>query len=308
MSQCQDATLDESPARHPHQRMNYEYVLFVDESGDDGLTKVKPIDPDGASEWLVIAGVMVRAEDEQRCRDWLDAIRKDINATQASTLHFRKLSPSKQVRAAEMVGALPVRIFCVCSNKKNMRGHRNERAEQAGGKQWFYNWVVRIMMERATNYCAETSARKLGRVTKMKVLFSARGGHSYGQTKAYWELLRFQEMTGRTHLRWHTMNHEVLSFDLVEYVPHYMHAGLQLADIAASAFYQAVEENSSRWSPDPAIALGPRAASRDGQIADVGLVLQPHKINQIGLSKKQKQIFEHFGYKFRKKGAGPGLC
>ncbi|GAB1477781.1 hypothetical protein MASR2M74_03230 [Paracoccaceae bacterium] len=278
----------------------YDYVLFIDEAGDDGLTKVKPIDQNGSSEWLVITGMLVRADDEQRCRDWLDAIRADIDATQASTLHFRKLSPTKQLRAAALLAALPVRIFTVCSNKKNMRGYKNERAETAGGKQWFYNWVVRIMMERSTNYCAESSAKKFGKVSKMKVLFSARGGHAYGQTKAYWELLRYQEMAGRVHLNWRRMRHDVLSFDLVEYVPHYMHAGLQLADIAASAFYQAVEHSSPRWSPEPAKALQAAMASKDRMIAEVGLVLQPYRINTIGLSDRQKTIFEHYGYLFRR--------
>lgn len=277
---------------------HYDYVLFVDEAGDDGLTKVKPIDPDGASEWLVITGLLVRAEDEARCRDWLQVLRTDINAVQSSTLHFRKLSPSKQVRAATLLAGLPVRIFTVCSNKKNMRGYSNERAAQAGGKQWFYNWVVRIMMERATNYCAENAEQKLGKPGKMKVLFSARGGHSYGQTKAYWELLRAKSRVGQTYLARYEMRHDILSFGLVDYVPHYMHAGLQLADIAASAFYQAINDTSPRWSTDCARALLPRVASREKKHSDVGLVLMPHKINQIGLSAGQKEIFNFYGYRF----------
>lgn len=279
--------------------MDYGYILYVDEAGDDGLAKVKPIDPKGASEWLVISGLMIRAIDEKNCQKWLSDIRHDIAATQSPTLHYRKLSPSKQRRAAELLSKLPVRAFTVCSNKKNMRGHQNKRASKAGGKQWFYNWVVRIMMERATNYCADNSRRKIGETSRLKVVFSARGGHSYGQTKAYWELLRFQEMTGRTYLNQHTINHEVLSFDLVEYIPHYMHAGLQLADIAASAFYQAIETRSPKSSPEPAKALAPCMAKRENQICDVGLVLQPHAIDSIGLSHDQRLIFEHYGYQFR---------
>jgi hypothetical protein len=39
---------------------DYEYVAYIDESGDQGLQKVKPIDPDGSSEWLIVAGVLIR--------------------------------------------------------------------------------------------------------------------------------------------------------------------------------------------------------------------------------------------------------
>lgn len=289
------------------QSRGYDYVLFIDEAGDDGLARVKPIDADGSSEWLIIAAVLVRAEDEAICRTWLDEIRTAVNALQSPTLHFRKLSPTKQLRAAELMAAREVRLFSVCSNKRNMRGHRNDRAEKAGGKQWFYNWIVRILMERATNYCLLNSLRKLGRPGKIKVLFSARGGHSYGQTKAYWEWLR---ASGKPFLNRHQIKFEVLSFGLVDYVPHYMHAGLQLADIVASAFYQAVEINSPRWSTGPAIALGQAMARSKGLVADTGLVLQPHRIDDIALVEGQKDFFSHFGYQFlsRKGGAGPGLC
>ena len=68
-------TLDESTLSSfglSMEELPYDYVLFIDEAGDDGLTRVKPIDPDGASEWLVISGVLVRAEDEGQTRErWL---------------------------------------------------------------------------------------------------------------------------------------------------------------------------------------------------------------------------------------------
>ena len=177
-----------------------------------------------------------------------------------------------------------------------MRGHLNKRAGAAGGKQWFYNWIVRILMERTTNYCLINSVKKLGRPGKVKVLFSSRGGHAYGQTKAYWEYLRAQ---GTPFLNKYQIKFEVLSYRLVDYVPHYMHAGLQLADIAASSFYQAVETASVRWSNDSAKALKPRMAQLGKTVVDCGLVLQPHRIDSIGLSAQQKEIFEHYGFGFR---------
>lgn len=282
-----------------NQDPSYDYVLFIDEAGDDGLKRVKPIDENGASEWLVISGVLVRAEDESSCREWLQEIRLRIAATQSPTLHFRKLSPSKQAAASELLAKLPIRVFTVCSNKRNMRGYNNARAETAGGKQWFYNWVVRILMERATVFCAKNSTKKFGRPGKVKVIFSARGGHSYGQTKAYWELLRAQNYVGRTYLKRYEMDFRTLSFSLVEYVPHYMNAGLQLADIAASAFYQSVEVGSKRWSTVCAEMLSRIMAKEDGTVCNTGLVLQPHQINEIGLNAEQKKIFEHYGYRFR---------
>jgi hypothetical protein len=33
----------------------YEYVLYIDEAGDDGLKRVRPIDGAGATEWGSVA-------------------------------------------------------------------------------------------------------------------------------------------------------------------------------------------------------------------------------------------------------------
>jgi len=35
------------------------YVAYIDESGDDGLARVRPLDADGASEWFVLGAVVV---------------------------------------------------------------------------------------------------------------------------------------------------------------------------------------------------------------------------------------------------------
>ena len=134
----------------------------------------------------------------------------------------------------------PVRIFTVASNKKNMRRHQNERAGKIPSKQWFYNWLVRILMERLTDWCLRYSQKhKLPR-RHVKLMFSQSGGHSYSQTAAYHELLKVQGQSG-TYLKKWVPRSEVMSMHLVEAHPHYAFAGLQLADIAASSFYQAVD-------------------------------------------------------------------
>lgn len=56
----------------------YKYVAYIDESGDDGLKKVRPLDPDGASEWFVLSAVVVRARREQDVLAWVKEIRAEI--------------------------------------------------------------------------------------------------------------------------------------------------------------------------------------------------------------------------------------
>ena len=39
------------------------YIAYIDESGDDGIRRVRPIDPGGASEWFVISAFVIRGFD-----------------------------------------------------------------------------------------------------------------------------------------------------------------------------------------------------------------------------------------------------
>lgn len=276
----------------------YEYVLYIDEAGDDGLKRVKPIDANGGSEWLCIGGLLIRSKYEKDTIEWVKGIRTDINATQGPALHYRDLSPTKRRRACELLARYPCRIFAVVSNKKNMRGHNNTRAAKRGGKQWYYNYCVRLLMERATDFCLRDSMKRFGAPKYIKVIFSARGGHSYGQTKAYWELLKAQAAGHSTFLNKREIAHQVLRYGLVEYVPHYSVAGLQLADVVASSVYQAADAFSSKWALEPAKELEPRLAREAGVFADYGLVLQPSPPWKAELSDDQKLIFSHYGYRF----------
>lgn len=277
----------------------YEYVLYIDEAGDDGLKRVRPIDDVGASEWLVISGVLVRSNNEEGVVDWVREIRSDIAANQGPALHFRNLSPTKKLRACEILAEKQAVYFAVCSNKKNMRGWSNERAAKMGGKQWFYNFCVRFLMERVTDLCLRDCHKRYGETRYLRVVFSQRGGHSYGQTKAYWEHLKAQAASQTTYLNKRVIRHEVLRFNLVDYVPHTTMAGLQLADAVASAFYQACDVLDVTHDTAPAKLLLPRMAKQSGVIADYGLVLQPTPPDKGQLTAEQKEIFRFYGYDFR---------
>lgn len=274
----------------------YRYILYIDEAGDDGLTKVRPIDPNGASEWLILSGYLIRAENEENCREWLDGISADIQC-QSTVIHFRKLSPAKGARAAELLATHPARAFVVASNKKNMRGYKNEKAAQAGGKQWFYNWLIRVLLERVTSFCLRDCENELGNENKIKILFSRRGGHSYGQTKAYFEWLRLQS---NPVLRKRQVDFRFISYQLIDYVPHYCDPGLQCSDIIASAVFRAINTESKNRSIDAAMKLSPILARNSvNEIRDFGLVLQPTNPNDLTLTEEQAEIFLHYGFSER---------
>ncbi|WP_040677576.1 DUF3800 domain-containing protein [Rhizobium mesoamericanum] len=279
---------------------DYEFIAYIDESGDPSLKRVRPIDDTGGTEWFTIAAVLVRREFDAELPKWVAAINQAIGSTNSQIIHFTHLSPQHRLRAAELMAELPLRLFVVASNKKNMRRHRNERAEKANSKQWFYNWMARILVERITDFCLRYSHRKnLGR-RHVKFVFSQTGGHSYSQTAAYHELLRYQSRGKKIMLdRW-APKWEVMHWSLVEHYPHFKRAGLQLADVVASAFYHAVDNlDTGPCNISYARALHPRVAfTSAGEWRDYGVVLQPTPDWSADITEDQKEIFRFYGYDF----------
>jgi len=286
---------------------DYQYVAYIDEAGDPGLNRVRPIDEVGGSEWLVIGATLIRRANEDRPPKWVGSILDDIGIRQRPDLHFRHLSPRRQHRVCELVAKLPAINFVVASNKKNMRQYRNERVEAKQlSQQWFYNWCCRILIERITDLVLRDSLRKHGKPERVKFEFSDRGGHRYSQTAAYYELLKVQARAQSMLLtkrvpKWETMHYKLVSSHL-----HEDRAGLQMADVVASAFYTAVDHlDTGPCRPEPAMLLKPRMAfemiSGQRSITDYGVTLQPTPDYSVDITSNQQAIFRHYGYEFQKK-------
>lgn len=111
------------------------YIAYIDEAGDPGLKTVRPIDANGASEWLVLAAVVIKASREPQVKGWVGNIVSDLGIRQRRDLHYRDLSPTRKIAAGKKISALPIRAFAICSNKKNMRRYHNPRAAKISSQQ-----------------------------------------------------------------------------------------------------------------------------------------------------------------------------
>jgi Protein of unknown function (DUF3800) len=279
------------------------YIAYIDEAGDPGLTKVRPFDLDGASEWLTLGAVVIRSRVEPQVVEWVRSIRSNIKDTQGPDLHFRTLSDHRKQRVCEMVSEMALRGFVVVSHKPNMKGWKNAAAEAVsiGSRGWFYNWCIRLLLERVTDACATASIREYGEAKPIKVVFSQRGGVKYNWLRVYIELLIIQAKNGTTVLQKRTIRHETLHPKLVEVVPSKNSAGCQLADVITSAFHSAADARGRRWNTIPAEKLASCMAQAAGIRANYSVALQPTPAWRAGrvLTADQKKIFECYGYDFR---------
>ncbi|RXF68225.1 DUF3800 domain-containing protein [Hansschlegelia zhihuaiae] len=274
---------------------DYEYIVFIDEAGDPGLRKVAPISPEGASEWLCLGAIVVQRPNENEVVSWVKEAREKIFMTQRPDIHFNALSPYRKRVVSNLFASKPFDAFVLASNKKNMEGHKNTRAEKVPSKDFFYNWCVRLLLERITDWCERHSLKLHGEPKKVRFIFSERGGHSYSQMRAY--LMYLQQQGSNPYLQKRTIKWSVFDWRLVEPIAHRGSAGLQIADTLASSFFQAAHALSPNWTVEYAEAFAPRLAMEKGVVADYGLVLQPTPPRKAQLTPEQQQIFRFYGYR-----------
>lgn len=275
------------------------YVVYIDEAGDPGI-KTKADTSDQALEWFTLSAVVVDVRRDPDVVDWLRDMREAVRAhSLLAPLHYRKLSTSNQRRVCRMLATKPVRLFSVATHKTNMRGYQNERMGKPLGKGEFYNWCVRLILERVTGWCAARSKRDFNEVRPIKLIFSERGGHDYDHLFSYLQLLEQQALHGGLVLKARHIVPGTVRRDLCIVRRHNTMAGLQLADITASAIFQAANASSTTHDLEPAKALKARVA-REGKRkdpADFGLTAWPRP-SQAPFPLNDQPIFEEYGYRF----------
>ena len=116
---------------------------------------------------------------------WCAQSRNPSYSTQSPDLHFRNLVEHKKKPVCDALAAAELRMFVVVSNKKNMRKYRNPQAEAVSlhPNNWFYNYCIRILLERLSEWCATRSIKETEEPKHVKLVFSRRGGHYIGTSK-----------------------------------------------------------------------------------------------------------------------------
>lgn len=107
--------------------MDHDYTLFIDEAGDDKVERLKPDNPNGNSEWLCLAGYLIKADAESDLDRRRDEILNAIGGASGGVLHFQKLNSANRAKAVQMLAskANVARCFVVCSCKQTMLNYHN---------------------------------------------------------------------------------------------------------------------------------------------------------------------------------------
>lgn len=214
-------------------------------------------------------------------------------------MHYRNLPNFRKRIVCSEIAKLPVRAFVLASNKKNMRRYRNLRAERVRSQQWFYNYCLRLLLERVTHFCYEHAKSERADDRLLKIIYSERGGHSYGQTIAYQEFLKNQAKGRTLVLTKRRIMWEVLDWRLAEPASHKSSAGAQLPTSSQVRFTRPwirFRQLSGTTNTPNCCSLSYQR--RTDFTFNYGLSLQPTPSWKAKLTDQQKESFEFYGYGF----------
>lgn len=270
-------------------------TVYIDEAGDPGVR-------DGLSyrstrhEWLCISAVVTRSDRNGEIVDWVKGLREQASSTQSASLHYHKIKADRRALVCQAMAAHPCRAFVLASHKSNLREYINPRIGAMMDAGTFYNWCLRLLLERVTSWAEAWQRTNAGGPEPLRVVFAQRG-HNWNHFFSYVDLLRMQKQAGTLFLKGPGLGVELLSREHWSVEKAALNAGLQLADTVASSFYQAANSAAPNFDIQPACALAPIMPCKHGVAANHSVTLFP-LAHQASVPEGARPVFEHYGYKF----------
>jgi hypothetical protein len=149
-------------------------TVYIDEAGDPGVR-------DGLTyrsirhEWLRISAVVTRSNRDGEIVDWAKGLRERASSTQSASLHHHKIRADRRASVCNELATHPCRGFVLASHKSNLREYVNPRigAMMDGGT--FYNWCLRLFLQRVTSWAEAWQKQNIGGLEPLRIVFAQRG-------------------------------------------------------------------------------------------------------------------------------------
>jgi len=95
--------------------MNPSFMVYIDESGDEGF--VFNPDGSGSSRWFVLSAAIIRQTNDLQMVACLKEVRQVLGKAPKTPLHFVDLKHEQRVPYIRRVGELPIRTVSVLIHK-----------------------------------------------------------------------------------------------------------------------------------------------------------------------------------------------
>jgi hypothetical protein len=262
--------------------MAHTFVAYIDESGDEGLTKEfrTPGKQGGQSNWLVLSACMFRQSRDREATAWRDEIISRMPRKKTKILHFADLNPAQKTVTCECLCNKPLRMTSVLSNKQTIPKGTYSTKNQ------LYFYLARYLIERVSWFCRARRPEAPEGDGTVKLTFSRCGGMNYTDFQEY---LTWLKVSQETEIHW-----PVIDIAAVEAHDHSQLAPLQVADALTSAFAAGLEPDySGNCKPEYAEILKPIVYCRNGNYFSYGTKLVP-SWQEMTLSADQMRFINLF--------------
>lgn len=274
--------------------MESRLTVYIDEGGDNGVK-------DGLwyhgtrHEWFTLAAYVVRSDNSADLVSVRDELLSGANARQAANLHYYKLKEDRRQQVCGILATKSARAFAFASHKSNMREHVNPKLGMMKARE-FYHWCCRLLLERVMEFASLDATAKRYAPAPLELIFSENAGLKYDAMFGYFETITQQARLGQFKLKPKCWVPEMMDRRCWKVEPHAKLAGLQLADVVASAFQQGANSVAANYNTGPAKSLSPiMARGPRNQHCNSGVTLWPLK-KQAPIPMEARSLFEHYGY------------
>lgn len=276
--------------------MEPRLTVYIDEGGDNGVK-------DGLwyhgtrHEWFTLGAYVVRAEKSADLVAVRDELLSGAKARQASNLHYYKLKEDRRQQVCDILATNSARAFAFASHKSNVREHVNPKLGSMKARE-YYHWCCRLLLERVMEFALNDARAKGYAPAPLELIFSENAGLKYDAMFSYFETMNQQACLGQFKLKPKCWLPEMMNRTFWKAEPHAKLAGLQLADVIASAFQQGANSSAANFNIGPAKSLSPiMARDARNQHRNAGVTLWPLK-NQARIPAEARPLFENYGYRW----------
>lgn len=251
--------------------MTASYVVYIDESGDEGFKFQVPGGGKGSSKWFVLSGVVIEKHHDIETTKLISRVKTQLGRqdNEQDTLHFRKLQHNHRVPLIDAIAKSHLKSVTVMVYKPALS---NIELFQTRNALYFY--ASRLLLERVSWYCRDHRNSQVTGDGSAEVMFSNRAGMSYEELKEYLRGLR--KSSDEVRIDWNVIHTEQVQSHSVKL------RGMQIADAVASGFYHGVELDKYGYSePRYAQMLHPTVYQRKGRHVGYGIKLFPRETHQL---------------------------
>lgn len=260
------------------------YTLYIDESGETGLKKIRAPTAVGASPYMTLGGVLIPDPIKEEVISHLDEITKTIGR---KNLHCSNLNHRQKVYFSREMSKISIVFFGVISLKSTLGNYKND-INSDGTK--YFNKCAQYMLERVGSFLTEQKISS----NQLKIIFEE-GYHEYAQFRSFIKACQISPIHPNTkYLR----NLDIAKIFDASKVDEPL---LQIADLVAHSLFKAVDKTERNYFiPEPRylseIHKNFYHDPKTKEILNFGL--RPiHKLSQINLDEDVYALINSFSAK-----------